>query len=183
MKQHVKTLDTFLNEGIETPKNENPLLEAEVYVSDDKIKDPAALEADILNNIVPAFNKLLADNKVPYKIDKAVINRGRVEFVGRPITGKDLGIMQWGIKNLWINSFGGGTYNVQKVTSDEEKFGFSPLIWFNLHYSYEHGSAETSSQGSNGCSLYLPGEKQSNIYYDIVNTVFLKASEADKLHR
>jgi len=173
--KHIKTFENYVS----TDVNESALNEADVYIANDKFTDEATLKADISAKIGPAFDKLLKDNGITYPSVTVSENRGRYEFDSKPVTGKDLGIMQYGFKEVYINSFGGGS--LPKISKDADGFEFEPLIWFNLHYSYVHGSADTSSQGSNGCSLYLPGEKSSNIWYDIVNGVFLKGSEADKL--
>jgi len=163
----------------DTNESANPLNEATVYISNDKFKDEATLKADILKNVGPALVKLLKDNGINYGPIGARENRGRVEFESKPITGKDLGIMQYGFKEVYINSFGGGSFpQINKAAGDTLEF--SPYIWFNLHYSYSHGAAWMNSQGSNGCSFYLPGETTSNIFYDIVGGVFLKAGEAER---
>jgi hypothetical protein len=176
--KRLKTFESYLNES--SKKEIDPIFEEKtLYISNDKFKDEAALKADIAKNLVPAFNKLLKDNGINFPPITVAENRSRYEFDSKPLTGKDLGIMQWGFKELYINSFGGGS--IPQINKDADGFEFTPYIWFNLHYSYTHGSADTSSQGSNGCGLYLPGEKQSNIWYDIVNGVFLKQSEAMKL--
>jgi len=156
----------------------NPLNESDVFIANDKFKDAAALKADIAKNMAPAFNKLLKDNGINFPTVTVNETSSRYEFISKPVTGKDLGIMQWGIKELYINSFGGGA--LPKIGKDADSFTFSPLIWFNLHYSYTHGSVNVPSQGSNGCSLFLPGESQSNVFYDIVEGKFLKQSEAYK---
>lgn len=156
----------------------NPLNESEVFITDDKFKDVAALKADIAKNLAPAFNKLLKDNGINFPTVTVKETSSRYEFESKPVTGKDLGIMQYGFKEVYINSFGGGA--LPKVGKDADSFTFFPYIWFNLHYSYTHGSADVPSQGSNGCSLFLPGERQSNVYYDIVEGKFLKQSEADR---
>lgn len=176
--KHLKTFEGYLNEGAQ--EESNPLSEGkEIYVSDAKFKDEAALKADIAKNLAPAFNKLLKDNGIDSPPVTVEENRSRYEFDSKPIMGEALGIMKYGFKEVYINSFGGGA--VPQINKDADGFEFTPYIWFNLHYSYTHGSADTTSQGSNGCSLYLPGEKQSNIFYDIVNGVFLKSSEASKI--
>jgi hypothetical protein len=179
--KHLKTFESFLDNDVN--ESMNPLNEAETFISNEKFTDEASLKADILKNIAPAFNKLLKDNGISYNPVTVSENSGRgggrYEFDSKPLTGKDLGIMQFGIKELYIDSFGGGS--VPKVNKSADSFEFTPYIWFNLHYSYKHGAPWTDSQGSNGCSLYLPGEKRSDIFYDIVNGVFLKTSEAEKL--
>jgi hypothetical protein len=162
----------------EANESVNPLNESDVFIANEKFKDEAALKADIAKNLAPAFNKLLKDNGIIFPPVTVSDSRGRYVFDSKPVTGKDLGIMQWGIKELYINSFGGGAF--PKIGKDASGFTFSPYIWFNLHYSYTHGSPDIPSQGSNGCSLYLPGERISNIYYDIVEGKFLKASEAER---
>jgi hypothetical protein len=158
----------------------NPLNEgATLYVSNPKFKDEASLKADILKNVGPALDNLLARNGVKYNAITAKEGRGRIELDSKPITGKDLGIMQYGFKSVWINSFGGGSFpQINKAAG--EAFEFSPYIWFNLHYSYEHGAAWMNSTGSNGCSLYLPSERTSNVYYDVIEGRFLLESEAER---
>ena len=158
--------------------NESALNEAEIYIANDKFKDEAALKADIADNIAPAFNRLLSKNGIDFPPVTIKENRGSYQIESKPITGKALGIMQYGFKEVYIDSFGGGS--LPKISKDAAGFEFTPIIWFNLHYSYNHGSADTSSQGSNGCALFLPGEKTSNIWYDIVNGEFLKDSERQK---
>ena len=158
----------------------NPLNEgATLYVSNEKFKDEASLKADILKNVGPALNNLLARQGVKYNSITAKENRGRIEFDSKPITGKDLGIMMYGFKEVWIDSFGGGSLpQINKAAG--ENFEFSPYIWFNLHYSYTHGAPWIDSQGSNGCSLYFPGERRSDIYYDVIEGRFLTGTEAEK---
>jgi hypothetical protein len=176
--KHLKTFDGYVNESVN--ENAGALNEAEVFVSNDKFKDEATLKADILKNVGPAFTKLLKDNGISYGPVTAKEGRGnRIEFDSKPITGKDLGIMMYGFKEVYINSFGGGSFpKINKAAG--ESFEFFPYIWFNLHYDYKHGAPWTNSQGSNGCALFLPNEQTSNIFYDVINGVFLKASEAEK---
>lgn len=175
--EHLKDFQGFINEST---KPSNFLNESDVFISDDKFTDETSLKADILKNIGPAFNKLLKDNGISYNPVTAKEARGnRVEFESKPLTGKDLGIMMYGLKEVYITSFGGGSFPKINKSADE-KIEFSPYIWFNLHYSYQHGAPWTDATGSNGCSLYLPNEKSSNIFYDIVGGVFLTASQAGK---
>lgn len=175
--KHIKDFQNFIYESQDA--FDNPLNEKEVFITDDRFKDEKTLFADILKNMGPAINKLLKDKGIDYNPITVSENRGRYQFDSKPITGKDLGIMQYGFKEVYIKTFGGGA--VPRVNNSEAGLEFSPYIWFNLHYSYEHGSADTSTQGSNGCALYLPGERQANIYYDIVNGVFLTSSQPTKL--
>lgn len=182
--EHFKTFNAFVGstnesdvaKNTEVNENVDPLNEGDIYVSNENFKDETSLVADIIKNMPGAFNKMLKDAKIDYSIDSTVFNRNCFELKGKPLTGDTLGIMKYGFKEVFIDSFGGGQIQVQKG----EEFQYTPLIWFNIHYSYTHGSADTSSQGSNGCSLYLPGEKSSNVYYDIDNRVFLKYSESEK---
>jgi len=180
--KHLKTFEGYLNEVAQ--EKSNPLSESkEIYVSDAKFKDEAALKADIMKNMGPAINKLLKDNGITYgpiTVAEGSGRNARYEFESKPIMGEDLGIMKYGFKEVYIDTFGGGS--IPHINKDADGFEFSPYIWFELHYSYTHGSADTTSQGSNGCSLYLPGEKRSDIYYDIVNGVFLKSAEFLKIN-
>ena len=174
--EHIKDFQNFINESAELV---DPLMEKEVFITDDRFKDEKTLFADILKNMGPAINKLLKDKGITYNPITVTENRGRYQFDSKPITGDALGIMKYGFKEVWIDTFGGGT--VPRVNNSEAGLEFPPRIWFNLHYSYEHGSADTSATGSNGCALYLPGEKRADIFYDIVKGVFLTSSQAGKL--
>jgi len=166
-----------LMESVELNEDMGPLNEGDIYVSNENFKDETTLVADIIKNIPAAFNKMLKDAGIDYKIDSAEFNRNRFELNGKPLTGDVLGIMKYGFKEVWIGSFGGGGLQIQKAG---DEFKYTPVIWFNLHYSYTHGSASTSSQGSNGCALYLPGETRNDVWYDIDNKVFLPYRAAEK---
>jgi hypothetical protein len=174
--EHIKDFQNFINESTEVV---DPIMEKEVFITDDRFKDEKTLFADILKNMGPAINKLLKDKGINYNPITVTENRGRYQFDSKPITGDALGIMKYGFKDVYIDTFGGGA--VPRVNKTEAGIEFPPHIWFNLHYSYDHGSADVPAQGSNGCALYLPGEKQANIFYDIVNGVFLTSSQAAKL--
>lgn len=176
--KHIKTFESYVNTDVN--ESENPLNEGnQVFVSDPKFKDEASLKADILKKVGPAFNDLLARQGIKYNAVTGKDSRNRIELDSKPITGKDLGIMQYGFKEVWINSFGGGSYpQINKAAG--EAFEFSPYVWFNVHYSYTHGAEHINSQGSNGCSLFFPGEQSSNVYYDVIAGRFLTASEAEK---
>lgn len=179
--KHLKTFDNYINESVNESTNDSllPINEGEVFVSDAKFKDEATLKADILKNVGPALEKLLKDNGVNYGPIKGLDKGKRIDFESKPITGKDLGIMQYGFKEVYIDTFGGGSFpQINKATG--ESFEFTPYIWFNLHYSYKHGAPWTDNQGSNGCAFYLPNEKRSDIFYDIINGVFVKQSDAEK---
>ena len=138
------------------------------------------LKKDIMQNIAYAFNKLLKEAGLSYNKVTAVESGGRIRFDSKPLTGNDLGIMKYGFKEVYINTFSGGSMPKFQKGTDEKAILFTPYIWFTINYSYKHGSESTSSTGSNGCSLYLPGETSDSIYYDIVNYKFLTASVAAK---
>jgi hypothetical protein len=182
MKLH--SFQEFLNESkseeiIENPLNEN----AEVtFVSDKRIKDEKDLFDYIEKHLAKAFNTLLSDNGIDYNPVTAKMNvaKRRVELDSKPLMGKDLGIMKYGFYEVWINSFGGGQLP-QFRHNENGEFEFHPYIWFNIHYSYHHGSPDIGSQGSNGCSLYLPGERTSNAYYVVLDEKFYKDSEARRM--
>jgi hypothetical protein len=182
--EHFKTFNAFVGstnesdvaKNTEVNENVDPLNEGDIYVSNENFKDETSLVADIIKNMPGAFNKMLKDAKIDYSIDSVVFNSNRFELKGKPLTGDALGIMKWGIKEVWINSFGGGQIQVQKG----EEFQYTPVIWFSLHYSYTHGSESISSQGSNGCALFLPGEQRNDVWYDIDNKEFLPYRAAEK---
>jgi hypothetical protein len=176
--KHLKTFDSYVNENVN--ESNEILNEADVFISDDKFKDEAGLKADIMKNIGPAINKLLKDNGISYNTISAKEARGnRIEFESKPLKDKELGIMMYGFKEVYIDTFGGGSLPKINQTADG-KLEFTPYIWFNLHYSYTHGAPWINSQGSNGCPLYLPNESRSDVFYDIVGGVFVKGSEAGK---
>jgi hypothetical protein len=177
--EHIKDFQNFIYESQDS--FDSSLNEKEVFITDDRFKDEKTLFADILKNMGPAINKLLKDKGINYNPITVSENRGRYQFDSKPVMGDALGIMKYGFKEVYIDTFGGGA--VPRVNMTEAGMEFPPYIWFNLHYSYEHGSADTSATGSNGCAFYLPGERQSNIYYDIVKGEFYGSKEAEKRHR
>lgn len=163
----------------DTNESVNPLNEAELYITDSNITDEATLKADILKNIGPAFNQMLKNAGIKYNPVTASESRGRIQFESKPLTGDALGIFKYGIRECWIGLFSGG--NMPQIQKDTEKFSFKPYIWATLNYSYKHGAQGANySSGSNGCSLYLPGEDSDSIYYDIVGKKFLTNSQAMK---
>jgi hypothetical protein len=175
--KHIKTFEGYVNESV------NPLNEATVFVSDAKFKDEATLKADILANAGPAFGTFLKAKGVDWPTAITIEERGnRLTLTTKPVTGKDLGVMQYGFKEVYLTFFGGGTLpKIQKATAEDgSDFEFEPSIWCRLNYSYNHGSESTSSQGSNGCSFFLPGTDNADVWYDIVNGVWLDRKEAQK---
>ena len=171
MKKHITSFNSFVNEGKVTEG-------VQEFTTDSRFTDEKSLKSDILKNAGPALVKLLKDNNINYGPISAIESRGnRIEFESKPLTGDSLGIMQFGFLNVWINTFGGGQMPQVKVG---ESFEFTPYIIFDLHYSYQHGSKTVGPQGSNGCSLYLPGERRSTIVYDIVKAEFLTNSQAER---
>ena len=175
--KHLKTFEGYLNEGEQT--EEPKLNEAETYVTDEKFKDSASIKADILKNAGPALAKFLKDKKIDWPTAIEITEQSnRLKLTSKPVTGKDLGVMQYGFKEVYLTFFNGG--NLPKVKESADSFEFTPYIWTNLNYSYVHGSADTSSQGSNGCTLFIPGSQDGNIWYDVVNGVWLDQKEAQK---
>jgi hypothetical protein len=150
----------------------------EIFISDERFQDLDSLKADILKKITPAINDFLARQGIKYNPITVKEDRGRYAFISKPVTGKDLGFFQYGMVEAYIDSFGGG--QVPRIREADGKIEFNPLIWFNLHYSYKHGTPYIGSQGSNGCPLYPPGERSSNIWYNIITGRFLISSEAQK---
>lgn len=138
------------------------------------------LKKDIIGNIGNAFNKLLKDAGIKYNPVTAIESGGRIRFESKPLTGNDLGVMKYGFKEVYISIFNGGSMPKIQKSAAKENLLFTPYIWCTLNYRYTHGSPDTSSQGSNGCSLYLPGETSDSIYYDIGSYKFLTQSEAAK---
>ena len=150
-----------------------------VFVTDDRFNDLDSLKADIEKKIGPAFNNFLARQGIKYNPVTIKEDRGRYQFASKPVTGKDIGFLQYGIIEAYIESFGGG--KVPRIQEVDGKIQFDPLIFFNLHYSYVHGSQKDKhSRGSNGCALYPPGENSSNIFYNILTGAFMTDSEAEK---
>lgn len=171
--KHVNNYDSYLKENTTENilLNENKL----IFVSDERFKDETMLKADILKNAGPALNNLLARQGIKYNPLNASDKGGfRISFESKPITGKDLGFMQYGFKEVYINIFSGGNYpQVNKAAG--ENFEFSPWIWATLNYSYQHING-----GTNGCGLVFPGERGDSIYYDVVEGQWLTQTEAAK---
>jgi len=179
--KHIKTFEGYVSTDVN--ETMNPLNEAVVFVSDAKFKDEATLKADILAKAGPAFIAFLKAKGVDWPTAITIEESGnRLTLTTKPVVGKDLGVMQYGFKEVYLEFFGGGTLpKIQKATAEDgSDFQFEPCIWCRLHYAYKHGSADTFSQGSNGCNLYLPGTDNSDIWYDIANGVWLDRKEAQK---
>jgi len=178
--KHLKTFENYSNKSTDVVS----LNEADVFVSNEKFKDEATLKADIIKNAGPALAKFLKEKGLDWPTPVTVVERSgnRLSIVSKPITGAALGIMQYGFKEVYISFFGGANLpRIQKATADDgSDFQFQPSIWCRLNYSYTHGSADTREQGSNGCALYLPGTDNADIWYDVVNGVWLDRKEARK---
>ena len=149
-----------------------------LYISDPKFKDVETLKADILKKAGPALNDLLSRQGIKYNPLTAISEETRrgtsITFESKPLTGKDLGVMQYGFKEVYINIFNGGNYpQINKAAG--ENFEFSPYIWATLNYMYKH-----TLGGSNGCQLIFPGEEGDSIYYDVVGGKWLTGSESIK---
>ena len=166
-------LTSGLGESKNTNESVNTLNEGTtLYISDPKFKDEASLKADILKKVGPALNDLLSRQGVKYNPLTATDRRGVIAFESKPMTGKDLGFMQYGFKEVYIDIFSGGGFpQINKATG--ENFEFSPYIWATLHYSYKH-----TLGGSNGCSLIFTGEDSDSIFYDVVDGRWLTQREA-----
>jgi len=174
-KQFIKTFGEFINEGNVTIISEK----YEDYVTEDKITSKEELYSHIVKNIGPAFGKFIKSKlSIDHKFEGADNKRGYIEIESKPFTGKDLGIFKFGIKEMWINTFGGGQ---PRFKTEDEQFKFQQYMWMRLHYSYNHGAEHVNKQGSNGCNLFIPGEDTDAIYYDILNDKFLTSSEGEKI--
>lgn len=168
--KHLKTFEGYLNEG----ENIEPINESTTFVANEKFTDEATLKADILKNAGPALTKFLNDKGVKWPGALTIEDKGnRIALSSKPVTGNDLGLMQYGFKEVYITFFGGGSF--PKVNKSSESFEFEPSIWTNLNYSYVH-----TSGGSNGTNFILPGSDDSNIWYDVINGVWLDRKEAQK---
>lgn len=149
-------------------------------ISDPNINDDKDLEEYIMKNIGQAFTDLIKDKlDLVYPV-KATLRRDYINFEGKSFSGDELGFMKYGFKNVWINTFSGG--KMPKGKKDGDTYVFHNYIWFTIHYSYEHGTSWTGTEGSNGCSLYFPKETSHNIFYSIIDKKFYTNSEAIKLN-
>jgi hypothetical protein len=174
--RHINSFENFVNESASSV--ENPLNEGVgLFVSNDKFKDEATLKADILKNAGPALNDLLSRQGIKYNPITAKDSGKRISFDSKPVTGKDLGFMQYGFSEVYITIFSGGSFpQIQKGSVDPGiDFKFFPYIWATLNYSYKH-----TNGGSNGCALIFSGERRDDIYYDVIDGRWLTASEAEK---
>ena len=166
------TYAEFLNESNKT----QAVNEANNYVY---IKHPEFTSVkDITSHITAKAGKAWSDfiaKHLGIKVNaKATIGRrDYVSLESAPLPTKDYGVFQYGMKSVSIDTFSGGEINWQNVGNQEDSFEFHGYIWFTIHYSYTHVAG-----GSNGCSLYLPGEDNHNVWYDIVNNQFLSSNEA-----
>jgi hypothetical protein len=169
--KHLKTFESYVNYN----ENDVTINENVKFVSDDRFKDEATLKADILKNAGPALEKFLKDNGIDWPGGFVVEDAGnRIKLVSKPVTGDDLGIMQYGFKEVYLSFFGGGNFpQINKAA--KEGLEFEPSIWTNLNYSYKH-----TSGGTNGTNFIIPGSNDSNIWYDIVNGVWLDRKGAQK---
>jgi hypothetical protein len=165
----------------------NDLNESDTFIKDlSKFANQAALIADISKNAGPALEKFLKASGInwPGKMEITVDSRSnRLKLETKPVTGKDLGILQYGFKEVYLTFFNGGNITLRSVVNPDTMKGeleFKPSIWTNLNYNYNHGSADTNSQGSNGCTFYIPGNQSGDIWYDIVNGVWLDRKGAQK---
>ena len=162
----------------------NDLNEGDTFIKDPRFINQAALNADIAKNAGPALEKFLKANGInwPGKME-ITVQSNRMVLETKPVTGKDLGILQYGFKEVYLTFFNGGNITLKSVVNPDTMKGeieFKPSIWTNLNYSYKHGAADTSSQGSNGCTFYIPGNQSGDIWYDVVNGVWLDRKSAQK---
>ena len=97
---YLKERNSFgINEGVG-----NHPVPSTLYTSDPKFKDAETLKADILKNAGPALNNLLSRQGIKYNpLTTTAFSPERFEFKSNPLTGKDLGVMQYGFKNVEIN--------------------------------------------------------------------------------
>lgn len=166
------TYEEFLNES----NRVEPLNEANNYVY---IKHPDFQSAkDIIDSFVAKGGKAWSafiNKQLGIKVNASARagRRDSVSVESAPIPTKDYGIFQYGMKSVSIDTFSGGSINWQNVGTQEDKFEFHGYIWFTIHFAYTHVGG-----GSNGCSLYIPGNDSDSIWYDIVNNQFLTANEA-----
>ncbi len=180
--KHLHTFENFINEELNAPSvtNENEItqiFESDAFVTDKNIANEGQLRAEVAKNVGPAMDKLLKDKGIKYNKITGVDKGRYIALESQPLSGKDLGVMQWGFKEVTIDSFGQGAITTNTSAAG---FSFSQYVPFNLHYSYKHGAPQTQSQGSNGCQLFLPGETWSTVWYDIINKKMITHSEMAK---
>jgi hypothetical protein len=111
--------------------------------------------SEYVKKVGPALTKFLKEKGLNWPTTlKATEQRGSIQIESAPVSGKDLGIMQFGFKNVVLST----RYGTEaSIMSDGEP----NLIVFGLSYQYEHPNG-----GMNGTDIILPGTRYSNVFYD-----------------
>lgn len=142
MNKHIKAYEQFVNET----SNEGTLNES-VY-------------GEYVKKVGPALTKFLKEKGLNWPTPfKATEQKGYIQIDSAPVSGKDLGIMQYGFKSVVLSTRFG--------TEESTTSGEPDLIVFGLSYQYEHPNG-----GTNGTDLVLPGTRYSNIFYSKTHDKF-----------
>jgi hypothetical protein len=143
MNKHIKVYEQFVNET----SNEGTLNES-VY-------------GEYVKKVGPALTKFLKEKGLNWPTPfKATEQKGYIQIDSAPVSGKDLGIMQYGFKSVVLTT----RYGTEAgIMSD----GVPDLIVFGLSYQYEHPNG-----GTNGTDLILPGTRYNNIFYSKTHDKF-----------
>jgi hypothetical protein len=151
MNKHIKLYEDFLdrqwiNEA-ET-KGESKAVNESVY-------------GEYVKKVGPALTKFLKEKGINWPTSlKGTEQRGYIQIESAPVSGKDLGIMQYGFKSVVLTT----RYGTEaSIMSD----GVPDLIVFGLSYQYEHPNG-----GTNGTDLILPGTRYNNIFYSKTHDKF-----------
>lgn len=169
MKNIIPTFDNFVTESgkTETINEANNF----VYIKNPEFTSVKDIANHISANAGKAWSEFISKHLGVKVNSKATIGRrDYASLTSAPLPTKDYGIFQYGMKSVSIETFSGGEIHYQ---GDKEDFEFHGYVWFTIHFRYTH-----TDGGTNGCSLYLPGETSDSIWYDIVNNQFLTSNEA-----
>ena len=140
------------------------------YISDPAIKSKEDLMSKIESEINPAWDKFVAEHKIPMTNPKITTSSSRntdsmyIELTSDKVPADQLGIFA-NVLDSCIFVFFSGRQISFSVNTDE--FMFKPTIWSSLHLSY--GSKKG---GSNGMAYHITEEIGSDVWYDIVSGEF-----------
>jgi hypothetical protein len=147
--KHVKIYEDFFNEATDESRY------ARVYA--ENLNESAY--GEYVKKVGPALTKFLKEKGLNWPAPfKATEQKGYIQIDSAPVSGKDLGIMQYGFKSVVLSTRFGN-----EVMSDGEP----DLIVFGLSYQYEHPNG-----GTNGTDLILPGTRYNNLFYSKANDKF-----------
>ena len=154
--RHVKLYEEHLTPEQKAPINE----QQQEWATDPKIKSEADLKAQMLK-AGPALQKFLKSKGLNWPGEfKIVEKNGRFELQAKELSGKECGVLGFGIEKVSLGFWSG--FKLPAFQETEAGFEFSPNAWTSLHYAYSHPKG-----GSNGTEVVFPGHKYDALFYDV----------------